>query len=351
MFGLKEKIGFIKLCFNRTVEGFRKIVELEKKVETLENQMKAAKYQRELMFWQIYKSSDENVTDAKLRFFRSLPKADGEARKSQLVMAALLQRIHETCEKNKLSYWLDFGTLIGAIRHEGFIPWDDDIDIGMMRSDAEKLVELLRNDPDVFVKYVFVNTKGNGIHRLCQVRWEPKIGNQVVRYMASIDIFIYDFCANISEANWNSWLELKRKLKFESANFPVKSVNTKILLQGDTQEQMKKIFMKHYVKFDEKVKVSENRTNSITFGFDNLCYSYGDLHMYKADVLFPLKKLKYEGREFYVPNQYWEYVNGVYGDILSLPNDILTHKHVRHNDNRLKALNILYENFVKNNNA
>ena len=105
-----------------------------KKVETLENQMKAAKYQRELMFWQIYKTSDENVTDAKLRFFRSLPKADGEARKSQLVMAALLQRIHETCEKNKLSYWLDFGTLIGAIRHEGFIPWDDDIDIGMMRS-------------------------------------------------------------------------------------------------------------------------------------------------------------------------------------------------------------------------
>ena len=53
----------------------------------------------------------------------------------------VLHSLHEFCEKNKLTYFLDCGTLIGCIRHEGFIPWDDDIDVLMPRDDFEKLVE------------------------------------------------------------------------------------------------------------------------------------------------------------------------------------------------------------------
>ena len=57
----------------------------------------------------------------------------------------LLEEFHNICQSNNLLYWIDFGTLLGAIRHKGFIPWDDDIDLGMPRDDYEKMIELFKN--------------------------------------------------------------------------------------------------------------------------------------------------------------------------------------------------------------
>ncbi|MBQ0110447.1 MAG: LicD family protein [Oscillospiraceae bacterium] len=56
-----------------------------------------------------------------------------------------LTAFHEFCEKNGLRYYLAGGTLIGAIRHKGFIPWDDDIDLAMPRPDYMKMVEILKD--------------------------------------------------------------------------------------------------------------------------------------------------------------------------------------------------------------
>lgn len=54
----------------------------------------------------------------------------------------MLSWFHDTCVKNNLRYYIIAGTMLGAIRHNGFIPWDDDIDVGMPRRDYEKLREL-----------------------------------------------------------------------------------------------------------------------------------------------------------------------------------------------------------------
>lgn len=71
-----------------------------------------------------YKKNNVDIT--------SLPPATGQIRDVQLSNLELLKELDYVCKKNNLQYWLDFGTLIGAIRHKGFIPWDDDIDTGMM---------------------------------------------------------------------------------------------------------------------------------------------------------------------------------------------------------------------------
>ena len=63
-------------------------------------------------------------------------------RRQQLRMLDMLVAIDEICRRHDIQYWLSSGTLIGAIRHDGFIPWDDDLDIEMMRGDYLRLLKL-----------------------------------------------------------------------------------------------------------------------------------------------------------------------------------------------------------------
>ena len=69
-------------------------------------------------------------------------KGETTLRKTQLVELYLLQILDEICKQNNLRYFLVGGTLIGAMRHNGFIPWDDDIDVGMLKPDFEKFLKI-----------------------------------------------------------------------------------------------------------------------------------------------------------------------------------------------------------------
>ena len=78
-------------------------------------------------------------------------------RESQLLQLSLLKIVDKVCHDNKLQYWLDSGSLLGAVRHNGFIPWDDDLDICLLKEDYDKLMPLLlqecNNNDTLFLKY------------------------------------------------------------------------------------------------------------------------------------------------------------------------------------------------------
>ena len=87
--------------------------------------------------------------------FKSKRYNDETLKHLQQVQMKILKYFIEVCEENNLTYFIYGGSLLGTIRHKGFIPWDDDIDVIMFREDFEKLNNIFEKSIDS--KYSFIN--------------------------------------------------------------------------------------------------------------------------------------------------------------------------------------------------
>ena len=128
------------------------------------------------------------------------PEENEELRQIHLIQLRLLKRFDEFCSENDLKYFALHGTLLGAVRHHGFIPWDDDVDLGMPREDFDRLVELYPNEANS--PYLQSMGKEGRIFYggYAKLRDEDSVAiEKQNRYFhghigVSIDIFPLDFC-------------------------------------------------------------------------------------------------------------------------------------------------------------
>lgn len=135
----------------------------------------------------------------KVVFFGGIIMQINKLREVQLAELNILKEFKKICEQNKLNYYLIGGTALGAVRHKGFIPWDDDIDIGMPRADYVRFVEIYAKE---LSERYFLQTKDtdtNYMYQFAKIRLnnstfvQKELKNFNIHHGIFIDIFPLDF--------------------------------------------------------------------------------------------------------------------------------------------------------------
>ena len=93
-----------------------------------------------------------------------------QLRECQLKQLSILKEVDRICRKYNLIYWLDGGTLLGAIRHKGFIPWDDDLDIAMPIDDFEKFKKIVQKELPESLFFQTKETDPSTPHHFAKIR-------------------------------------------------------------------------------------------------------------------------------------------------------------------------------------
>lgn len=262
------------------------------------------------MFWEEYRKDGESTVDAQKRFFLALPKAQGVNRNLQLLEKDLLKAFIEICEKNQLDYWVYAGSLLGAVRHKGFIPWDDDVDTCMAREDIDRLREILKNNEEyrLTVKY--------DAWGFCkQIRFCYKDSKLPV----FIDVFPFDWARTATRDSWEANHKAKMDLRTEitdESNPLIREFRAAGCVDDDSAigKQVAGIFEKYYNRLhEENVLCSKEEAEGFLFSFDswNPC---DDSNINAVAQFFPLQRLEFEGMECKVPNQYMYILHELYGE-------------------------------------
>lgn len=243
---------------------------------------------------------------------------------AQKVMLEILLEVHKICVKHNITYWLEAGTLLGAVRHKGFIPWDDDCDIAMLRPDYERFLELAERE---LPKEFFLQTQKTDPEyplNFAKVRKHNTLlietgetGEENYHHGVFVDIFPFDYYKYRWLINWMQWTQTvrdrKKKYKKGSVKRVLVTFYTNIVLLLPVQISL---FVKRYLE-RHKGFFSSPKYDYVSYGLE--CCPICPI---KKEDLLPEKLVKntFEGLDFYFPNREKEVLRVEFGnDFMNLP--------------------------------
>lgn len=236
-----------------------------------------------------------------------IPPATGILRKIQFANLKMMIIFDKLCKENGYEYWLDFGNLLGAVRHGGFIPWDDDVDFGMPRQDYEKFYQKYENGIPGY-EDIYLDFDNNGKNR-CFI----KIRHKKLMNIA-IDIFPYDFYhKDISTEE-----QIKITKKFKRARDKI-IYNLFIPFFKHRHQAMRDRLFKIRDKFINSNDIKKEDKLPLFYGLD---YPHPNPnYFFNYDKIFPLKAIKYEGYDFSCPNDEIFVLKQLFNDYMAIPDD------------------------------
>lgn len=261
-------------------------------------------------------------------------------RKLQLMELDILKQVTELCNQHGLRYYLLGGTFLGAVRHQGFIPWDDDIDIGMPRADFEKFCRLA--EEQLSAPLGFVSYKNNKEH----IYFHPRVYNFNSRVIdrsgveekethAWIDVFPLDgMPGNSIVRKLHGFRLLFLRLLFMYSQFD-KIVN--VNLKNRVWYEKALISVGKVFKFDKildthKIMAKIDRTMQ-KYDYETSSYVGNFMGAYKMKEVFPKQYYEetaeyiFEGLMCPAPKNYDAVLSQMYGDYMTPPEKSVQNKH------------------------
>lgn len=246
-------------------------------------------------------------------------------RKLQLTELEILEAIDEVCARNGIDYWIDSGTVLGAVRHGGFIPWDDDIDIGMLRDDYEKFLSVapvaLGN------RYVVSSPRSNP----CQAAMFAKVMIKGTSFKTAetedagfdqgifVDVLPYD---NLSDNRYGRFSQRFRCFFWQSISYLRCSGHVNVPHKGGLGA-VERAICKMMNRITSRLLTSE----VVRSRFERSALSYSEdpsskyLHVmpyamtepFLRNIMVPPKPINFEGRTFLGPANPEAYLEALYG--------------------------------------
>ncbi len=238
-----------------------------------------------------------------------------QLRDCQLKQLSILEEIDKICKINNIEYWLDGGTLLGAVRHGGFIPWDDDIDIAMTQKDLLRFIEVA---PKQLPSHLFLQTPEN------EPTKEPivKVRDLNSFYVESSDDFRAEYTKGL-------FVDI-----FPFVDYPTVSRKfTKRITKG-ISKSYSVLHRSHYYSL-------RSFAEFFWFGGKNIMYNmiwrmsyilhpkknfYGNIPInngygvqHRKDETWPLGTVMFEGKPFSAPKNIHAYLQDLYRDYMTVP--------------------------------
>jgi lipopolysaccharide cholinephosphotransferase len=235
-------------------------------------------------------------------------------RKAQLRLLEMLVEVDKICKKHNITYWLDGGTALGAYRHKGFIPWDDDVDIAVMRKDYKKILKILQQElPDNLTLQNHKNEKH--FHHLHS------------RVVDKYSLFDYGDRQPYRDKFKHKGLFLDI-LYVEKGNLQLKKIVDFMYITSfkiiRNLCRPNNIFFKilAYPAFFASIPIVQTiRLFSFLLPHDKLIYGFGVSFNweFRKSEIFPLKPILFEGRYFPGPNSPHKYLKRCFGNYMEFP--------------------------------
>ena len=234
-------------------------------------------------------------------------------REAQLIMLEMLVEFDALCTKHNLQYWLDSGTLLGAVRHQGFIPWDDDIDLSMPYEDYIKFQEIAKEElsSNIFFqnkqsdeKFLFDYIKLRS-NKASIVEFHEKDREIAYHQGVFVDIFPMLTLPNTEfyQNYYNDVFKLIRATSAVSLHTP----------EGTNQPSVREKLVESLALMHQGW---ENEENKVIYGGEMPDVAA----WFDQKEIFPLKKMTFEGLELPVPKNPEHYLSSIYSfNFMELP--------------------------------